>query len=146
MQKAGVCHLRPDDLNDEQRAFLRDHVDQNVLPFLSPQIINARHPFPHLENGALYVVVRLDEQAEATGDGKGAQSAAGAKGKDKNKAAKGAKDAKDAANAKSEKGKGGHADKGKGKPDKADKAGKAAPPKRRPSSRRRPRRTSAPRA
>ena len=125
LQKAGICHLRPDDLDDEQRAFLRNHVDQNVLPFLSPQIINARHPFPHLENGALYVVVRLDEQAEAAGDGKGAQGAAGAKGKDK--AAKGAKDAKDTANAKSEKGKGGHADKGKAKSDKADKAGKADP-------------------
>ena len=35
----------------------------NVLPFLSPQIVNARHPFPHLENGGLYIVVRLDEQA-----------------------------------------------------------------------------------
>ena len=126
LQQVGVCHLRPADLNDEQRAFLRDHVDQNVLPFLSPQIINARHPFPHLENGALYVVVRLDEQAEAAGDGKGAQGAAGAKGKDKNKAAKGAKDAKDAEGAKSEKGKGGHADKDKGKSGKAGPAEKAA--------------------
>ncbi len=58
-----VCHLRPSDLDDEQRAFLADHVHRNVMPFLSPQIINTRHPFPHLENGALYVVVRLNEEA-----------------------------------------------------------------------------------
>ena len=38
-------------------------MEDNVLPFLSPQIINARHPFPHLENGGLYIVVRLDEEA-----------------------------------------------------------------------------------
>ena len=37
-------------------------------PFLSPQIINARHPFPHLENGGLYIVVRLDEEARSQGE------------------------------------------------------------------------------
>ena len=37
-------------------------------PFLSPQIINARHPFPHLENGGLYIVVRLDEEAASQGE------------------------------------------------------------------------------
>ena len=39
-----------------------------MLPFLSPQIINARHPFPHLENGGLYIVVRLDEEARPQGE------------------------------------------------------------------------------
>ena len=58
----GVRHLRPADLNDEQRAFLADYTAANIMPFLSPQIINSRHPFPHLENGSLYVIVRLDEE------------------------------------------------------------------------------------
>ena len=58
----GVRHLRPADLNDEQRAFLTDYTAANIMPFLSPQIINSRHPFPHLENGSLYVIVRLDEE------------------------------------------------------------------------------------
>ena len=55
-------HLRPADLNDEQRAFLADYTAANIMPFLSPQIINSRHPFPHLENGSLYVIVRLNEE------------------------------------------------------------------------------------
>ena len=59
----GVRHLRPADLNDEQRAFLADYTAANIMPFLSPQIINSRHPFPHLENGSLYVIVRLNEEA-----------------------------------------------------------------------------------
>ena len=80
----GVSHLRPEELDDEQRAFLSEHVHKNVMPFLSPQIINARHPFPHLENGALYVVVRLNE-----GDASVKKKAAKAKGADK--AAKGEK-------------------------------------------------------
>ncbi|MEG0323818.1 MAG: polyphosphate kinase 1, partial [Raoultibacter sp.] len=52
------------ELNEEQLAYLHEYFERNLMPFLSPQIINARHPFPHLENGALYVVVRLDEEAK----------------------------------------------------------------------------------
>ena len=62
----GVHHLNPDELNDEQREFLASYTADNITPLLSPQIINATHPFPHLENGALYVVVRLDEQGAKT--------------------------------------------------------------------------------
>ncbi|MFR1641148.1 MAG: polyphosphate kinase 1, partial [Eggerthellaceae bacterium] len=35
----GVSQVRPQDLDDEQRSFLAEHVRQNVMPFLSPQII-----------------------------------------------------------------------------------------------------------
>lgn len=63
LAEQGVVHLRPEDLNPEQRAFVRSYGATNVAPFLSPQIINTRHPFPHLENGGLYIVVRLDETA-----------------------------------------------------------------------------------
>ena len=56
LSKVGVTHVRPDELTDEQRAYLAEYAEANVTPFLSPQIINARHPFPHLENGALYNV------------------------------------------------------------------------------------------
>lgn len=63
LREVGITHKRPADLTDEQRAYLADYARVNVMPFLSPQIINARHPFPHLENGAIYIVVRLDEEA-----------------------------------------------------------------------------------
>ena len=68
MNKVGVTHVRPDELTDEQRSYLAEYAEANVTPFLSPQIINARHPFPHLENGALYIVVRLDEEADNAQD------------------------------------------------------------------------------
>ena len=54
--------MRKDKLTDEQLVFLDDYMRDNVLPFLSPQIVNARHPFPHLENGGLYIIVRLDRR------------------------------------------------------------------------------------
>ena len=58
----GIKNLHHLDLNEGQAAFLDTHLHNNVIPFLSPQIINSRHPFPHLENGALYVLVRLDDE------------------------------------------------------------------------------------
>ena len=58
----GIRQLKPEDLNEEQAEYLKAHLHANVVPYLSPQIINARHPFPHLENGALYVLLRLDEE------------------------------------------------------------------------------------
>ena len=64
LAKEGVRHLRPEDLSDEQRNYLAGLVEHNIKPFLSPQIINSRHPFPHLENGKLYIRVRLDDVAD----------------------------------------------------------------------------------
>ena len=84
LNKVGVTHVRPDELTDEQRSYLTEYAEANVTPFLSPQIINARHPFPHLENGALYIVVRLDEEADNAQDqAKSEHKKKGKKGKGK---------------------------------------------------------------
>ncbi len=64
LAEQGIRHLMPDDLAPDQREYLHLHLQRNVMPFLSPQIINSRHPFPHLENSALYVVVGLGVEAE----------------------------------------------------------------------------------
>ncbi len=66
LAQQGVRHLRPEDLSEEQRNYLYSLVHRNIEPFLSPQIINSRHPFPHLENGKLYILVRLDDEASET--------------------------------------------------------------------------------
>ncbi len=86
LARAGVTHLFPNELSDKQRAYLDEYMSDEVLPFLSPQIINSSHPFPHLENGGLYVVVRLDEQAAAAG--KSSKRSKGKSGKDKGKIGK----------------------------------------------------------
>ena len=60
----GIRQLQPADLSKEQAEYLHEYLKAQVVPYLSPQIINSRHPFPHLENGALYVLLRLDEKVE----------------------------------------------------------------------------------
>ncbi len=47
------------DMSNEQSDFVADFARKNILPVLSPQIIDPLHPFPHLQNGQLYVVARL---------------------------------------------------------------------------------------
>ena len=83
----GITQLKPEDLTADQEDFLRVYLECNVVPMISPQIVNARHPFPHLENGALYVVVRLDETADESPEAVRAEKAEkfGKDGKGKNK-------------------------------------------------------------
>lgn len=64
LAEAGVRQVSAEDLTEEQRAYLDRYFDNFVMPVLSPQIINSRHPFPHLENGALYVIVRLNADTD----------------------------------------------------------------------------------
>ena len=46
-------------LNKKDLAYIKAYFDNQISPFLSPQIINVRHPFPHLLNKVLYVGVML---------------------------------------------------------------------------------------
>ena len=59
LSQKGIVRLEPDQLDDEQRSFIELYAKANILPYLAPQVINVHHPFPHLENGALYVVASL---------------------------------------------------------------------------------------
>lgn len=63
LAERGIRQLKEDELTPEQEAYLHEYLSVQVVPYLSPQIINSRHPFPHLENGALYVLLRLDEES-----------------------------------------------------------------------------------
>ncbi len=53
-----VCR-QYDGLSKTEKRFVRLYFRREVLPLLSPQIVDARHPFPHMENKALYAVVGL---------------------------------------------------------------------------------------
>ncbi len=58
----GFNHMKIDALSHVMKDYLKEYFLKEVLPLLSPQIIDSRHPFPHLENARLYVVVRLESK------------------------------------------------------------------------------------
>lgn len=55
LAKKGLAQRKIEDLNEREAAFLEAYYETNILPLVSPLIIDARHPFPHLLNGSLYV-------------------------------------------------------------------------------------------
>lgn len=58
----GIKLHKPEDLDPEQQKVLRKYFFHNVAPLLSPQIIDSRHPFPHLANLQLHIAVTLEKK------------------------------------------------------------------------------------
>lgn len=56
----GVHRARIDSLTPEERTFVTRYFQAYVLPVISPLVIDPRHPFPNLRNGALYLACGLD--------------------------------------------------------------------------------------
>ena len=62
LTRYGIRHLTMNDLSPSECRNIEKHFVQNILPLLSPQIIDNRHPFPHLENKHLHIAVKLEQR------------------------------------------------------------------------------------
>lgn len=56
LREFGVFNLKIKELEKADRKFLDKYYQDSILPILSPQVIDSRHPFPHLTNKGLYIV------------------------------------------------------------------------------------------
>ena len=56
----GVHRACVDSLTPEERTFVTRYFQAYVSPVISPLVIDPRHPFPNLRNGALYLACGLD--------------------------------------------------------------------------------------
>lgn len=55
----GVCGLDYKELEQQEKKFVKKYFKDQILPLLSPQIVDANHPFPHLLNKEIYVTANL---------------------------------------------------------------------------------------
>ncbi len=55
----GVCGLDFKELEAGEKKFVKKYFKEQILPILSPQIVDANHPFPHLLNKDIYVTANL---------------------------------------------------------------------------------------
>ncbi len=55
----GVCGLDFKELEQIEKKYVKKYFKEQVLPVLSPQIVDANHPFPHLVNKEIYVTANL---------------------------------------------------------------------------------------
>lgn len=59
LREKGICDLEMEELTAAEKRYVSTYYKARILPVLSPQIVDARHPFPHLANKALYVAALL---------------------------------------------------------------------------------------
>src|SRR5438105_462639 len=58
--KHGIRLCAPQELTDSQNAFLDGYFDTQVYPVLTPLAIDPAHPFPHVHNKSLNLLMRIE--------------------------------------------------------------------------------------
>ena len=56
----GILVCTPEELNPSQVAFLNEYFDSQVYPVLTPLAIDPAHPFPHVHNKSLNLLLRIE--------------------------------------------------------------------------------------
>ena len=59
----GVCGLDFKELEQPEKKYVKKYFKEQILPVLSPQIVDPNHPFPHLLNKEIYVVANLKQDS-----------------------------------------------------------------------------------
>ena len=63
LKENGIKRVNIKDLSKSDKDFVNSFFKYEVSPFLSPQIVNKRHPFPFLNGREIYAVVRLSSKS-----------------------------------------------------------------------------------
>lgn len=58
----GVCGLSYKELEQQEKKYVKKYFKEQILPILSPQVVDANHPFPHLLNKEIYVTANLKDK------------------------------------------------------------------------------------
>ncbi|MCP1101616.1 polyphosphate kinase [Aequitasia blattaphilus] len=58
----GILGLDYKELTESEKKYVKKYFKDQVLPVLSPQIVDANHPFPHLLNKEIYVTATLKDE------------------------------------------------------------------------------------
>lgn len=60
----GISFSKPEDLTEEQRAFLRTYFYERIYPVLTPMAVDASRPFPMLLNKSVNLAVMLESEKD----------------------------------------------------------------------------------
>ena len=58
----GLTLCRFEDLGPNDRKWLKSYFKREILPLLSPQIMDTKHPLPHLSNRQIYIILELNHK------------------------------------------------------------------------------------
>lgn len=60
LRQHGIYEISPEHVSDYQKQMLQQYFEQAVKPYLSPQVVDAHHPFPYLSNKEQYVCIAFE--------------------------------------------------------------------------------------
>jgi len=66
LSKHGFEIVKMQDIAGSELKTLKNHFVHNVMPLLSPSIIDTKHPFPHIQNLQLHIAVTLEKKKGTT--------------------------------------------------------------------------------
>ena len=66
LEKHGVEQVNFKMLSKEEESYLKVYFTTEILPLISPQVIDKRHPFPFLKNKEIYAVAQLEAKNSVT--------------------------------------------------------------------------------
>ena len=64
LRACNICRMSMDEMDTKERKQVENWFQDEVRPILSPQVVDSRHPFPHLSNKTLNVVLRLESEGQ----------------------------------------------------------------------------------
>lgn len=64
LQEKGLVRVMPGEFKEKDEEFIERYFKTDILPLISPQIIDKRHPFPFLKNMQLYIGVQLSTKGK----------------------------------------------------------------------------------
>ncbi|WP_294402105.1 hypothetical protein [uncultured Clostridium sp.] len=65
LKSYGISSVSMDELNNTERDYVKKYFKHQILPILSPQIIDTHHPFPHLLNKVINIVTILKSKGKS---------------------------------------------------------------------------------
>jgi len=65
LEREGLTLLRPSRWTEADQAYLREFFAERALPVLTPLTVDPGHPFPLLANGAMHMLLRVRQRADA---------------------------------------------------------------------------------
>ena len=64
LRASSIEILAADELTEEDKNYLGAYFHEQVLPVLTPMVLDATHPFPLLSSGAIYLLLRVAARAD----------------------------------------------------------------------------------
>ena len=64
LRTCNICRMTMDEMDTKERKQVENWFRDELQPILSPQVVDSRHPFPHLSNKVLNIVLRLQSDGQ----------------------------------------------------------------------------------